>query len=272
MIREKSVMGKNRQAHEIVEELMAVNGIDEKTLAEKAGVSELVIRNYLSGLNKDSRNYSRLKDKVKEAFGLGDDFFDESHVFVPAPVKEVKAGIKKPAKPRTKEKKESAVFDVAAKSDVKTETKAGSMKNVPVSEEGVQLVFDQKGLILEEIKENKQPASPKTAASKKQPAASQDQLMSSIKSTGSKAKLSGKKKDITPEAAEKWADDYEEEMKQSVGRAFSVLKESLKEVFKKEEAKPVYTNKKITELVELASKAKEDDLNLIIAMLKKITK
>ena len=32
MIREKSVMGKNRQAHEIVEELMAVNGIDEKTL------------------------------------------------------------------------------------------------------------------------------------------------------------------------------------------------------------------------------------------------
>ena len=253
-------MGKNRQAHEIVEELMAVNGIDEKTLAEKVGVSELVIRNYLSGLNKDSRNYSRLKDKVKEAFGLGDDFFDESHVFVSAPVKEVKAGTKKPAKPRTKEKKESDASDVAAKSDVKTETKAGSKKNVPVSEEGVQLVFDQKGLILEEIK------------AKKQPAASQDQLMSSIKSTGSKAKLSGKKKDITPEAAEKWADDYEEEMKQSVGRAFSVLKESLKEVFKKEEAKPVYTNKKITELVELASKAKEDDLNLIIAMLKKITK
>ena len=89
-------MGKNRQAHEIVEELMAVNGIDEKTLAERAGVSELVIRNYLSGLNKDSRNYARLKEKVKEAFGLGDDFFDESHVYVPAPaaVKEEK----KPAK------------------------------------------------------------------------------------------------------------------------------------------------------------------------------
>ena len=78
-------MGKNRQAHEIVEELMAVNGIDEKTLAEKAGVSELVIRNYLSGLNKDSRSYARLKDKVKEAFGLGEDFFDESHVYTPAP-------------------------------------------------------------------------------------------------------------------------------------------------------------------------------------------
>lgn len=242
-------MGKNRQAHEIVEELMAVNGIDEKTLAEKVGVSELVIRNYLSGLNKDSRNYSRLKDKVKEAFGLGDDFFDESHVFVPVPAQEIKAKIPKTSKPREKKQKESKAPD-----------------------DGVQLVFDQKGLILEEIKEKKEPASPKAAASKKQPTAAQDQLMSSIKSTGSKAKLSGKKKDITPEAAEKWAEDYEEEMKQSVGRAFSVLKESLKEVFKKEEAKPVYTNKKITELVELASKAKEDDLNLIIAMLKKITK
>ena len=253
-------MGKNRQAHEIVEELMAVNGIDEKTLAEKAGVSELVIRNYLSGLNKDSRNYARLKEKVKEAFGLGDDFFDESHVYVPAAVKEEK----KPAK--------------TAK--VKVEKNDGKKKSTAL--EGTQLVFDLKGQISEEDtkKDNAADISvtkskEKKAAdsgSKKQSAPASDPLMSAIKSSGSKAKLAGKKKDITPDAAEKWAAEYEDEMKQSVGKAFSVIRESLKEVFKKEEAKPTYPNKKITEIVELASKAKEDDLNLIIAMLKKITK
>ena len=245
-------MGKNRQAHEIVEELMAVNGIDEKTLAEKAGVSELVIRNYLSGLNKDSRSYARLKDKVKEAFGLGEDFFDESHVFTPAPV-----AVKEQEKP------------------VKDEIKPAKQK-VNKKEESTQLVFDLTGQISEEtkkeiIKEEKTiKASNKDT--KKQSAPATDALMTSIKGSGSKAKLSGKKKDITPEAAAKWADEYEEEMKQSVGKAFSVLRESLKEVFKKEEAKPSYSNKKITEIVELASKAKEDDLNLIIAMLRKITK
>lgn len=257
-------MGKNRQAHEIVEELMAVNGIDEKTLAEKAGVSELVIRNYLSGLNKDSRNYARLMEKVKEAFGLGDDFFDESHVYVPAP-----AAVKEEKKPaRSKPAK-----------TVKVEKTDGG-KKMPALE-GTQLVFDLKGQISEEDtkKDNSTDISAakskdkKTAesGSKKPSAPASDPLMSAIKSSGSKAKLAGKKKEITPDAAEKWAAEYEDEMKQSVGRAFSVLRESLKEVFKKEEAKPAYPNKKITEIVELASKAKEDDLNLIIAMLKKIT-
>ena len=258
-------MGKNRQAHEIVEELMAVNGIDEKTLALKAGVSELVIRNYLSGLNKDSRSYARLKDKVKEAFGLGDDFFDESHVYVPAPTPAVKEE-KKPAKTKS--------------AKVKVEKNEGEKKAPGL--EGTQLVFDLKGQISEEENKKEDPvdsSSSKTkekkavnSESKKQSTPATDPLMSAIKSSGSKAKLAGKKKDITPDAAEKWASEYEDEMKQSVGRAFSVLRESLKEVFKKEEAKPAYPNKKITEIVELASKAKEDDLNLIIAMLKKITK
>lgn len=255
-------MGKNRQAHEIVEELMAVNGIDEKTLAEKAGVSELVIRNYLSGLNKDSRNYARLKEKVKEAFGLGDDFFDESHVYVPAP-----AAVKEEKKP-------------AKIAKVKVEKNDGKKKSTAL--EGTQLVFDLKGQISEEDtkKDNSADISATKSkdkkvaesGSKKQSAPASDPLMSAIKSSGSKTKLAGKKKDITPDAAGKWAAEYEDEMKQSVGRVFSVLRESLKEVFKKEEAKPAYPNKKITEIVELASKAKEDDLNLIIAMLKKITK
>ena len=88
-------MGKDRKVHEVVGELMAMNSIDEKALAEKVGVSELVILNYLSGLNKDSRNYARLKGKIKAAFDLGDDFFDESHIAVaiagPTPKKEKKA-------------------------------------------------------------------------------------------------------------------------------------------------------------------------------------
>ena len=39
----------------------------------------------------------------------------------------------------------------------------------------------------------------------------------------------------------------------------------------KKEEKQAYSNKKIEEIVRIASKAKEDDLNLIIAMLKKLT-
>ena len=273
-------MGKNRQAHEIVEELMAVNGIDEKTLAEKAGVSELVIRNYLSGLNKDSRSYARLKDKVKEAFGLGEDFFDESHVFTPTPVavKEEKKAVKKEKKPVKSEEKAVKAEEKTVKEQekpVKDETKPAKQK-VNKKEESTQLVFDLTGQISEETKKDiiKEEKTIKASNkdTKKQSAPATDALMTSIKGSGSKAKLSSKKKDITPEAAAKWADEYEEEMKQSVGKAFSVLKESLKEVFKKEESKPSYSNKKITEIVELASKAKEDDLNLIIAMLRKITK
>ena len=266
-------MGKNRQAHEIVEELMAVNGIDEKTLAEKAGVSELVIRNYLSGLNKDSRSYARLKDKVKEAFGLGEDFFDESHVFTPAsaPVNVEKKTAKKEKKPVKSEEKAVKAEEKPVKDEIKP-----AKQKVNKKEESTQLVFDLTGQISEETKKDiiKEEKTIKASNkdTKKQSAPATDALMTSIKGSGSKAKLSGKKKDITPEAAAKWADEYEEEMKQSVGKAFSVLRESLKEVFKKEESKPNYSNKKITEIVELASKAKEDDLNLIIAMLRKITK
>ena len=310
-------MGKNRKVYEVIEELMTANGMDEKTLAEKVGVSELVIRNYL-GLNKDSRNYARLKGKVKDAFGLGDDFFDEGHILAqgikpiaknadettksvkPAPKKESKKkekeesskdNIEKPEKPKSAKQKDVVVPNDAENTKVK---KSKIVYKDSALDEGKQLVFDIKGQISEEelskvqgeevnYKESVKNAM-KTEAVKvtsnneavrkgkmKQSAAPQDFLMLSIKSAGSKAKLSGKKKDITPESVEKWASEYEEELKQSVGRAFNVMKESLKANFTKDDNQPIYANKKIVELVELASKAKEDDLNLIIAMLKKIT-
>ncbi|MBR5179039.1 MAG: hypothetical protein IKW90_09625 [Lachnospiraceae bacterium] len=262
-------MGKDRKAHEIVGELMERYNINEKAFAERAGVSELVVLNYLSGLNKDSRNYARLKSKVKAAFELEDEFFSEEHVWTPKPVPEAVKEEKKekPAK-QAKPKKKKAYSDIA------------------------QLFFNQKGQISEEpVKEGQIPekevvkpavdtnipsveneAPEKKSSVKKQQAAPQDPLMSAIKLSGSKAKLSGKKKDITPEDASRWVGEYEEEIKHSVGRAFEVLRESLKENFTKEETKPVYTNKKIAELVELASKAKDEDLALVITMLKKLIK
>ena len=254
-------MGKDRKVHEVVGELMAMNSIDEKALAEKVGVSELVILNYLSGLNKDSRNYARLKGKIKAAFDLGDDFFDESHIAVaiagPTPKKEKKAA-KSKKEPRAKKEK--------------------AEKKEP---EGSQLVFDIKGDISEE-KKPELPAEPvsevkaekvvKAAGTKKQSSAAQDPLMSAIKTSGSKARLSGKKKDITPDDAARWASEYEDEIKQSISRAFDVMRESLKDNFKEEEPSPIQSNKKISEIVELASKIKEDDLILIIAMMKKLAK
>ena len=263
-------MAKDRKAHEVVEELLCKYKIDEKGLAEKAGVSELVVRNYLSGLNKDSKNYSTFKGKVKKAFELGDDFFSEEHVWEPVAL----------------EANAEPVLETKPVRTRRPRKKPGAMDTDP--EVGVQLVFDQKGKISQENEGNplqpeekqrkktegdlvKNDTAEKKNAPKKQEVKA-DSLMSTIKASGSKAKLSGKKKDITPEAAENWAAEYEEEVKQSIGKVFEVLKESLKENFVKEEMAPKYANRKITEIVELASKAKEDDLNLIIAMLKKITK
>lgn len=280
-------MGKNRKVHEVVEELMTLYRLGEKELAEKAGVSELVIRNYLTGLNKDSRNYARLKEKVKGAFSLGDEFFDESHVSVSVP-KSVQSEEKKadePVKTKTipKRKKKTITIENASKDN--------SSSSV---DEGTQLVFDIDGKISEEEKQEvdenhakadkaekadqpdktnktgKVKAAGKTA--EKEQANAVDSLISAIRTSGSKAKLSGKKKDITSEAAKDWASKFEQEIKESVEKAFDVLKKSLADNFSKEETKPVYANKKIAELVELASKAKEDDLNLVIAMLKKITR
>lgn len=254
-------MGKDRKVHEVVGELMAMNGIDEKALAEKVSVSELVILNYLSGLNKDSRNYGRLKGKIKEAFGLGDDFFDESHIAAaiagPTPKKEQKT---------VKPKKES---------------KAKKEKTEKKENDGSQLVFDIMGDISEEkkpeitadpIDEVKKDTAVKASGSKKQSVAVQDPLMSAVKSAGSKAKLSGKKKDITPDDVARWASEYEDEIKQSISKVFDVMRESLKANFKEDELSPIQSNKKICEIVELASKIKEDDLSLIIAMMKKLAK
>ena len=253
-------MGKDRKAHEVVEELMVTYNVDVKGLAEKTGVSELVVLNYFSGLNKDSRNYVRFKGMVKKAFGLDEEFFGEGHVWEPVAITLPEKKEEKPAKPKKPRKK--------AETAQKKET----------SDEGIQLSFDEKGQISQtepekpegkdtevKVTEVKKPESRKTPVQ-------QDGLMSAIRMSGSKAKLAGKKKDITPEDAVRWAEEYSEEIKQSIGRAFGVLSESLKDNFKKEDPNPVFANKKIAEIVELASKAKEDDLNLIIAMLKKITR
>ena len=266
-------MGKDRKAHEIVGELMERYNINEKAFAERAGVSELVVLNYLSGLNKDSRNYARLKSKVKAAFELEDEFFSEEHVWTPRPVPEaLKEENKEKLAKQAKLKKKKAYSDIAQMFF----NQKGQISEEPVKEEQIQ----EKEAIKEPVKttvdtnipSSENEASEKKSAVKKQQAAPQDPLMSAIKLSGSKAKLSGKKKDITPEDASRWVGEYEEEIKQSVGRAFEVLRESLKENFTKEETKPVYTNKKIAELVELASKAKDEDLALVITMLKKLIK
>ena len=262
-------MGKDRKAHEIVGELMERYNINEKAFAERAGVSELVVLNYLSGLNKDSRNYARLKSKVKAAFELEDEFFSEEHVWTPKPVPEAVKEEKKekPAK-QTKPKKKKAYSDIAQLFF----NQKGQISEEPVKEEQIPEKEVVKPAVDTNIPSVENEAPEKKSSVKKQQAAPQDPLMSAIKLSGSKAKLSGKKKDITPEDASRWVGEYEEEIKHSVGRAFEVLRESLKENFTKEETKPVYTNKKIAELVELASKAKDEDLALVITMLKKLIK
>lgn len=281
-------MGKDRKAHEVIEEIMSINNIDEKAFAEKAGLSELVVTNYLSGLNKDSRTYARLKVKVKEAFGLSDEFFGDDHSWIPTAVNIEKKEEK--TEPPKKERKKSGKKE--SKKPLEKE------KNDPI-DDGVQLVFDQKGKISQEtgpedshllkeasavqpkVKihkkssgeakgEDSKKTKEKTKEVKKQADSNLDTVLTAMKLTGSKYKLSAKKKDITPEEAAKWIDAYEEEVKQSIDRAFNVLRESLKANLEKEE-KQVYANKKIEEIVRMASKVKEDDLNLIIAMLKKLT-
>lgn len=257
-------MGKDRKVHEVVGELMEIHGINEKELAEKAGVSELVVRNYYSGLNKDSRNYARFKSKVQGAFELKDEFFSDEHIWTPKPVQV-------PEKAEKEKKPEKTGKPVKA---------AKPKKKKPYSDV-VQLFFDQKGQISEEVesvaevtekKAEDNEKAEKKAVAKKQPSVQQDPLMSAIKLSGSKAKLSGKKKDITPEGAARWAGEFEEEIKQAIGKVFGVMKESLRGNFTLEEQKPAYQSKKIAELVELASKAKDEDLNLVITMLKKLTK
>lgn len=255
-------MGKDRKAHEMLEELLALNGLNERSLAEKIGVSELVIRNYLTGLNKDNRNYARIKAKIKESFGIGDDFFDESHVpapgveYKPEPERKIKRAGRTAAKTTGADESKGALPDKGQQpaadlnGAVTVEDKTDSMEEVPVKKETGR----------EE----------KKATAKKSQTIQTDPLLAAIKAVGNKAKLPGKKKDITPEAAEAWASAYEEEMKQSVARIFAVVRESLRANFVKEEAKPVYARKKVAEIVELVEKAKEEDLNLILAMLKKM--
>ena len=303
-------MGKDRKAHEVIEEIMSINNIDAKALAEKAGLSEIVVANYLSGLNKDNRTYARLKGKLREAFGLDDKFFGEEHIWLPTEVKiekkeerieqpkkeRKKSEEKEGKKPLDKEKKEGKKSLVKEK---KEDKKSLEKENDSLIDDGVQLVFDQKGKISKETEtEEKRPlkeasatqpkeknskkssgeakgeeirkAKEKTKEAKKPSDSDLDSILTAIKLTGSKYKLSAKKKDITPEEAVKWLDAYEEELKQSIDRTFNVLRESLKANLLKEE-KQAYSNKKIEEIVRIASKAKEDDLNLIIAMLKKLT-
>jgi len=253
-------MGKERKAYEIIDELMETNGLDEATLAEKAGLSELVIRNYRTGLNKDSRRYSRLKEKLKTAFELEDNFFSEEHIRVSASVPKPDTEITEDKPKRTRRKS----LEVGEKRE-----KPAKMRE----DEGVQMVFDLKGDISEESMKKEQATEIiKKNGTKKTAAAAPDPLLSAIRSSGSKAKLTGKKKTITPEEAVKWAEAYEKETKQAVGKAFDVLKESLKKNFDGQNPKTVYNNKKITEMVELASKVKDEDLNLIIMMLKKFAK
>ncbi len=253
-------MAKDRKVGEVIGELMERYNIDEKTLAEKTKVSGLVIQKYLSELYKDNRSYLTFKRKVKAAFELDDGFFSEDHIWTPKPVV-ISDTDTKPVKVK-KERKRKTENVISVK----------NVGNTPV-EEGTQLFFDQKGKISEESTVVELPPEPKKkAVSTNKAVNQQDSLMTSIRLSGSKVKLSGKKKDITPENAVEWAEAYEGEIKQSIGKVFDVLKESLKGNFEKEDPKPAYPNRKIAEIVELASKAKEEDLNLIIMMLKKLSK
>ena len=127
-------MGKDRKVHEVVGELMEIHGINEKELAEKAGVSELVVRNYYSGLNKDSRNYARFKSKVQAAFELKDEFFSDEHIWTPKPV-QVPEKTEKENKPEKNGKP----------------VKAAKQKKKKPYSDVVQLFFDQKGQISEEV-------------------------------------------------------------------------------------------------------------------------
>ena len=281
-----------KKAVDLLTELMGASGLDLAGMSSRMGLSEYTLNQYMEKLHKNDRVYMTLQKKIKSTFGLDDGFFEEGTVFTVADIIMPSAETKEPETvPEKITEREKKVYAPSKKTrTAKTVPNMPDEKSAAVKKEAAAPAEESdrpeekessKDLhgdaVTEKGKTNETGTRKGEKAMEEKGTSTEDRkdipgdLISVMRNAGTKMKVPAKKAAVTPEIMKEWADAFEKEVSEKIEKSFDVMKAAIAEAAEAER-KPVYPNRKIEEMVTLASKVKEDDLDIVIMILKKLTR